>query len=199
MTPYAAALGLLALMTSGSPAAACPDPLDNGVDVYPTAEKLPENLLRFSIYFSRSMAASGGLRDVQLLDPEATFVDGVFLATNQKLFSPDRTRLTLLLDPKRVKSGLAAREAMGRALIRGQSYSQRISGSAEDTDGCALGSDFMHPFTVTDADFEVPDPDKWSLSAQDIGSRDPMWVVLGSPMIISPSPFDHGSWIKMAE
>ena len=181
MIPRAAALGLSVLMTAGPLAAACPPTPQTAVEIYPTAAEVPENLLRFYVYFPRPMAPGGGLQDVRLLDARGVPVNGVFLPTTQELWSPDRTRLTLLLDPGRVKSGLAAHEAMGRALVPGVSYTLVVSGAAEDAAGCALGADIMHTFSVTDPDFEIPKPGAWSFSAPRIGSLDPVQVDLGSP------------------
>ena len=147
-------MALVALLAASVVAAACPEGLDDGVDIYPTAEELPENLLRIYLYFPRPMAATGGRQHVALHDRNGAPVNGAFLATNQELWSPDRSRLTLLLDPGRVKTGLAAHQLMGRALVPGENYTLVVSGSARDLQGCPLGGDTTHSFSVTAADVE---------------------------------------------
>lgn len=173
-------LSLAVLVAASTAGHACPPGAENRIDFYPTASQLPENLLRIYIYYPRPMAVTEGQQHVALLDAQGQRVNGAFLATNQELWSPDRSRLTLLLDPGRVKSGLVAHEALGRALEPGQSYALVVSGAAKDAQGCALGQDVTHSFSVTEADYETPDPAAWSLTAPRLGSMDPLRVDLGS-------------------
>ncbi|MEL7218322.1 MAG: hypothetical protein AAGK01_07815 [Pseudomonadota bacterium] len=102
------------------------------MDVYPTAQLLPENLLRFYVYYPRAMSASAGLSDIRLLDSYGRPMDGVFLPTREDLWSQNRQRLTVLLDPGRVKTGLDASEALGRALRSAQSYTLEVSSASLD-------------------------------------------------------------------
>lgn len=50
--------------------------------VYPTADRLPENLLRFYVYFSKPMQREDILSSVYLEDKEGKRLQGVFLITN---------------------------------------------------------------------------------------------------------------------
>ncbi|MEL7204628.1 MAG: hypothetical protein AAGL19_10685, partial [Pseudomonadota bacterium] len=97
---------LAAFWVAGSALAACPDANDGHADFYPTAERLPENLLRIYVYFPRAMGKQEGVEIVQLLDDKGDPMPDVFLANRSDLWSPDRHRLTVLLDPGRVKTGL---------------------------------------------------------------------------------------------
>jgi len=172
---------LLAATAAGS-AAACPAPLaDAQVEVYPTAEELPANLLRFFVYFPRPMERGDILDHIALVDDMGRDVDGAFLGNRYDLWSPDATRLTLLLDPGRVKTGLAAHEAMGRAFEEGQSYSLIVRATAEDATGCALGDQVVQSFVTGPPDLDPPTPGDWVLARPAAGSRDPLAVDLGSP------------------
>ncbi|MEL6103500.1 MAG: hypothetical protein AAFR68_19555 [Pseudomonadota bacterium] len=173
-------LVLAAFVTAGTIAAACSDGADSRVDIYPTASELPENLLRLYVYFPRAMALSEGMQSVVLRDENGVPVNGAFLPTHQELWSPDRQRLTLLLDPGRVKSGLSAHELMGRALVPDRSYTLVVSGDALDAAGCGLGADTSYTFIVTVADDQTPDPAAWSMITPRLGSRDTLSVDLGS-------------------
>ena len=96
---------IVALLGGATTAVAtCPAPEAGRVDVYPTAQVLPENLLRFYVYYPRAMAPSVGLSDILLLDADGTPMDGVFLPTREDLWSQDRRRLTVLMDPGRVNT-----------------------------------------------------------------------------------------------
>ncbi len=173
-----AALSLAALWAAGAAMAACEEA---HVDIYPTAEMLPENLLRIYIYFPRPMDVTQEAQMVRLLDADGAPVEQVFLSNREDLWSPDRRRLTLLLDPGRVKTGLEAHLALGRALLPGQAYAFVDSGAALDADGCALGVDTRHEFQVTSADLEPPQPSQWQVSQPQAGSAEPLEVTLGSP------------------
>ncbi|WP_415400996.1 hypothetical protein [Tateyamaria sp. SN3-11] len=172
-------VGFAAFLASGSLAqAACP--AAQGVDIYPTAKVLPENLLRIYVYYPRSMSADVGLQHVRLLKSDGAAIDGVFLTNRADLWSPDRRRLTLLLDPGRVKTGLVANENLGRALVAGKSYILDVSGAALDTTGCSLGIDTQHSFVVENADTAPPDPAHWAIVVPRAHSTDALHVDLGS-------------------
>jgi len=175
--------GLIVALLGGATTAVatCPAPETGPVDVYPTAQVLPENLLRVYVYYPRAMAVSAGLSDIRLLDADGTPLDGVFLPTREDLWSQDRRRLTVLMDPGRVKSGLDASEAMGRALRSGHSYTLEVSEGSLDAAGCVLGQKTTVAFQVGPPDLDPPDPSEWELSTPMLGSRDPLVVNLGSP------------------
>ncbi|MEL6569867.1 MAG: hypothetical protein AAFQ22_15740 [Pseudomonadota bacterium] len=168
-----------AFLAAGSVAqATCPDA--EGVDIYPTAKVLPENLLRVYVYYPRPMSAHEGLQHVRLLNGDGVALEGVFLTNRADLWSPDRRRLTLLLDPGRVKTGLIANENLGRALVDGESYVLDVSGSALDRTGCPLGKDTQHSFAVENADTNPPDPADWTIVTPRAHSNDTLRVDLGS-------------------
>lgn len=172
----------LAVSSATSPAIAhCNDPHDAHVEIYPTAKVLPENLLRMYVYFPRRMGVTAGLDSVRLLDEDQKPIPGVFLKNRDDLWSPDRRRLTVYLDPGRVKTGLVSNDAMGRALIAGHSYTFEVSGAMLDATGCSLGADTHHSFLVKSADIDPPDPGRWTLTKPKAGSLEPLIVKLGSP------------------
>lgn len=173
---------LLAVVTASGSAAACTVPdRAAAVDIYPTAEELPANLLRVYVYFPQPMEPNGILEHVALLDAQGVEVPGVFLSNRYDLWSPDRRRLTVLFDPGRVKTGLAAHDALGRALEPGSSYSLVVRGSAVDARGCQLGTETEHAFVAREADLDPPRAEEWSLTRPAAGSVEPFEVDLGSP------------------
>ncbi len=175
------AMGLAATLTAGS-LQACETGQTTVEEVYPTGEALPENLLRFYIYFSAPMGQDDILPAIDLLDSAGQKVDGVFLTNRFDLWSSDRTRLTLLLDPGRVKTGLNANRTLGRALVAGETYHLQISEAAQDAQGCPLATPHRVTFTVSEADVSSPSPDTWALLRPGVGTRDPLTVVLDGPM-----------------
>lgn len=177
---------LAASVLASSAAAECSAGDSGRVEIYPSADVLPANLLRAYIYFPRAMARDETLSHVALLDATGEEVSGAFLETRYNLWSHDRRRLTVLFDPARVKTGLAAHNALGRALEDGARYSIVVRGTAKDSQGCSLGSDVAHSFIAGPADLTSPDPHAWSLSP-------PKRDTYGSFLIDLGEPHDHVS------
>jgi len=168
---------LAAIPAAGS-THACETPDTIVSDVYPTSTNLPENLLRFYIYFSSPMGQDDILSSITLLDGDGAELDGVFLSNRFNLWSPDRKRLTLLLDPGRVKTGLVANQAMGRALVAGQTYQLRIADTALDAKNCQLSASHFVSFETKVADVSSPEPENWGLTIPQSGTRAPLTVTL---------------------
>lgn len=175
------AFGLAAIMAAGA-ARACDGRQTTVSDVYPTGTSLPENLLRFYIYFSAPMGQDDILPAIDLLDSGKRAIEGVFLTNRFDLWSADRTRLTLLLDPGRVKTGLAANRTLGRALTPGETYHLQISAAARDAKGCPLAAAHRVTFTAIEADLSSPAPSAWDLQSPVVGTRDPLTVGLDGPV-----------------
>lgn len=152
-----------------------------GVEIFPTAHVLPSNLLRVYVYFPRPMKGAGILDNMHLLNASGQVVSGAFLKNKYDLWSPDRRRLTVLLDPARVKTGLAAHQTLGRALTEGATYTVKVSGAALDRSGCALGADTAHTFSVGPPDLDPPTPEVWALDVPRTGGRGPLTINLGDP------------------
>ena len=95
------------------------------VAVYPSGATVPENFLRFSIEFAAPPNESV-LSKIQFQGYDEGPIEGLFL--NQELWSPDCRRVTLLLHPGRVKSGLVAHQQLGRAFNAGDIIHLTIDG-----------------------------------------------------------------------
>ncbi len=74
--------------------------------LYPSADVLPENTLRFYLCFSEPMRRQVSRQYLQLRDEAGHEVAEPFINFEQELWSPDGRRLTLLLDPSRIKRGV---------------------------------------------------------------------------------------------
>ncbi|MEO1324058.1 MAG: hypothetical protein AAFV59_13735 [Pseudomonadota bacterium] len=173
----------LASCTFGAWAIAeCPPPvLVNDIEVFPSAERLPENILRFYLYFPRPMARDISSADIQLVDFEGEDVLQAFLPMRYELWSSDRRRLTLILDPGRVKTSLKAHETHGRALKAGNRFELRVFRGMKDANGCALDADVSFGFSVQAAELESLKPETWSIDVPAAGSRAALQVDLGRP------------------
>ena len=90
--------------------------------VTPSGDRLPENLLKFYLHFSGPMGRGEVYDRVRLLKDDGKAVDLPFLRLGEELWDPTGTRLTLLIDPGRIKRGLKPREEHGPVLEAGRAY-----------------------------------------------------------------------------
>ena len=147
------------------------------VQIYPSARKLPANILKFYVHFSSGMQRGNIYRHFSIVDVAADKeVELPFLELEQELWSRDGLRLTLFFDPGRIKRGLKPREQMGPIFVPGKTYEFRISGKWKDSNGREFGKDIVKTFVCTDEDFKTPNQTKWQLSSPATESRQPLTV-----------------------
>jgi len=133
--------------------------------VYPAADVLPENILKFYIQFSASMSGGRIYEHIHLRDASGKAVQLPFLEIDEELWNRDMTRLTLFLDPGRIKRGVRPLEEVGPSLEPGKSYTLTVTRDWRDANGLPLTADFVKKFAVAAADRESPDPAKWKVEA----------------------------------
>jgi hypothetical protein len=165
-----------------TPANKAPRPSTEVTQVYPTATTVPENLLRFYLYFSAPMSRGEAFRHLRLLDATGRAVDLPFLELDQELWSGDGKRLTLLFDPGRVKRGLKPREEAGPILEAGKSYALVVDGDWPDARGAPLKAGFRRHFRVARPDDTSPDPKDWKLDSPPPRTREPLVVRFPEPL-----------------
>ncbi|MEO1366492.1 MAG: Ig-like domain-containing protein [Acidobacteriota bacterium] len=174
---------MIALLTAGA-ASACDGssgPRARVSEVYPSADVLPENLLRFYVYFTHPMAREEVFSAVELRDQDGRPMPGVFLSNRYELWSPDDRRLTLILDPGRVKTGLESHRRLGRALEADRTYVLTVGRSALDADGCPLAETFEKAFRASAEDLSPPEPGRWRLDVPAAGDKRALAVELDGP------------------
>ncbi|HEY4029908.1 MAG TPA: hypothetical protein VGM25_06160 [Caulobacteraceae bacterium] len=179
--PYLARLdpggGRPVLTARLTPAAAQAQAPVQVVAVYPSGATQPQNLLRLYLQFSAPMAA-GRQGTVQLLDGHGRAVEDAFLPLGYEFWSPDRTRLTLLVDPGRVKREIL----QGTVLRQGEAYTLVVGRDWTDAHGAPLGAEYRKPLTIGPPERRPLDPRAWSLTAPPLGSRQPLTVAFGRPL-----------------
>jgi hypothetical protein len=152
------------------------DPVVRVAAVYPSADELPENLLKFYIQFTGPMSRGEAYQRVRLLDENGRTVPRPFLELGEELWNAEMTRFTLFFEPGRIKQGLVPRREMGLALTRGKTYTLEVDASWQDDRGRPLVETFRKTFTVTDPDARQPDPARWIIQPPAAGSLDPVVV-----------------------
>ncbi|MFK7787490.1 MAG: hypothetical protein AB8B56_20370 [Crocinitomicaceae bacterium] len=175
------------------------------INVYPLAHELPENLLRFYMYFNTPMKKGQALQHVELADAQGNVDNRVFMEFKQELWSADGKRLTLLFDPGRIKRGVSTNVALGPALLEGNMYQLNISGEWQDVHGQDLSVDFTKEFVVGQAyrqhikvnDLAIDEPEANSLDALTINFSRVMDHALIQSMIQLKNEENHpiaGRW-----
>jgi hypothetical protein len=121
------------------------------ISIYPSASRLPENVLRFYIYFNTPMKKGEALKHIQLVDAAGNVDSHAFMEFKQELWSADGKRLTILFDPGRIKRGVSTNILRGPALIEGGRYSLSVSGAWEDVYGQQLSAKTTKKIEVVNA------------------------------------------------
>lgn len=153
--------------------------------ILPSADVVPENLLRLYVEFSAPMSRDGAIGFVHLLDDTGVEVQRAFLPVDGDFWNEDHTRYTLFLDPGRVKRGILPNEQMGRPLVSGRKYTLRIDSTWRDGRGAALGASFDHALRVGPADLQPIRLADWRISSP--GAR-----TVEKLVVRFTEPLDHG-------
>jgi len=150
-------------------------------EIYPSGDQLPENTLRFYLHFSVPMQPSVAFDYIALRDANGTVDDAAFMRFKQELWNEDRTRLTVLIDPGRIKREVATNVALGPALLSGEAYTIAVEAGWPSADGATVLPAFTKTFHVSDALRTRPDVGLWSLNVPCANTRDPLVVTLDRP------------------
>ena len=132
--------------------------------MYPTADTLPENLLKIYLKFSAPMREGEALEHIYLLGENNDTLRDIFLDLQPELWNPERTVLTLWLDPGRIKRDLVPNQQMGKPLQAGRVYTLVISNDWKDVQGLALKQSYRKRFHVAARDSISPNPKQWQIT-----------------------------------
>lgn len=134
------------------------------VNIYPTSDSLPVNILRFYIEFSHPMQELGILNHIKLTTEDGRNITGVFFENQYELWNEDRTKVTLIVDPGRVKTGLLAHNTLGRAFDYGKTYFLTVDSLLRDFNDENLNQVFSKKFNAVSEDTTAPNLSNWSVS-----------------------------------
>ena len=146
------------------------------VGVFPSGAEIPENQLKFYIEFSGPMGRGESYRHIELRDAAGQPIPDPFLELGEELWNPTGTRMTVLIDPGRIKRGLKPREDVGPVLQAGHGYELVIRPTWCDADGVALSAGRTQRYRVATADTEQPDVANWTLDLPRAGTHEALVV-----------------------
>ena len=149
--------------------------------VYPSSNVLPENQLKFYLHFSAPMSRGEAYRHITLLTGGKP-VDLPFLEIGEELWDGSGQRLTLLMDPGRIKRGVKPREELGTALEAGKEYTLIIDRAWRDASGQPLAEGFKKTFKCTPPVGKAIESKEWKLTAPREGTREPISVRFPQPL-----------------
>ena len=152
--------------------------------VYPSAGVLPENLLKFYLQFSVPMSGGHSYDHIHLVRGDGSEVEYPFLRLDEELWDPAMRRLTVLIDPGRIKRGVQPNETLGPSLTAGKRFTLVIDSAWQDAAGTPLKESFRRSFQVGPAERSPLDTARWKIDAPRAGTRGPL--TLGFPR-----PMDH--------
>lgn len=159
-----------------------PTPATVVTHVYPTADVLPENLLKFYVHFSAPMSRGHIYDHIRLFAENGKQVELPFLEIDEELWDDTMTRLTIFIDPGRIKRGVLPLEDVGPTLETGKRYSLVIDNTWKDGAGRLLKESFQKSFLVGAPDREPPDPSHWNVQLPKSGTENPLVVLFPEPM-----------------
>lgn len=163
---------LVAMLLFGAQAAWTYEARPSGA-IFPSGDSVPENLLHIEVQLSSPLGSPPEINHVRLYDSQDREIKDAFL--DELLLSSDGQRVTVLLDPARVKSGVAANLVAGRALHAGTTVTLVV-------DDPRLSRTIRKSWKVSPFNAESPLPVLWSLTHPRVGSKDPLTLRLNSPI-----------------
>ncbi|MBT8185706.1 MAG: hypothetical protein KJN76_12750 [Eudoraea sp.] len=141
--------------------------------IYPSKDTVPENLLKIYLQFSQPMQQVGEVRNyIEVRDETTKEVVDVFLDMETELWNKEHNRLTLWLDPGRIKTDLIPNREQGLPLLKGHQYKLKISRLWKTAQGIPLNKDYSKGLVVISRDSTKPEPEDWVVTAPESGKKE---------------------------
>jgi hypothetical protein len=151
--------------------------------IYPSAPEIPRNHLRFYLYFSEPMSEGFAADSIELrLCDNQQILPDALLFVGPELWDRERRRLTVLLDPGRIKRGLVPNAEGGYPLRQGVDVTLSVSAAWPDAQGRTLRCGLERHYAVGADSRRLVDPSRWELSAPSAGSSEPLAVTFDRPL-----------------
>ena len=150
--------------------------------IYPSADTLPENQLKFYFHFTAPMSRGRSYQHITLLDENDQPVELPFVEIGEELWDDQQQRLTVLLDPGRIKRGLKPNEEVGPPLVAGRTYTLLVRKEWLDAERQPLAHGFRKSFRAGPFDSVQPNPENWQIKPPAVETRAPLEIELDEPL-----------------
>jgi hypothetical protein len=127
----------------------------------PGGDRVPANLLRFSVTFSAEMEEGSADGHLHLRDASGDDLPGALFAMTPELWDRERRRLTVLLEPGRVKRGLRPNLLAGAPLAEGSTVTLLVDPELRDASGTELAEGAHRTYRVGPALRTRVNPARW--------------------------------------
>jgi hypothetical protein len=144
--------------------------------IYPSGARVPANLLKIYLHFSEPMGEGRAYEHLKLVHVEGDTVYQPFVPLQPELWSADHRRLTLWLDPGRVKRGLLSHRTHGVVIEPEETYTLIIDPTWKDATGRSLGKEAQKTFRIGAPDYESPKVANWEYEFPDAGTLEPLVI-----------------------
>lgn len=148
------------------------------LSVYPSADTLPENTIKFYIGFSKHMQQGSAADNIVLIRNGKDTLSNVFFDLQTELWNSENSILTVWLDPGRVKQDLQPNKKMGPPLEQGNHYQLLIKSNWQDIEGMLLHAPYHKDFVAGPRDSMIPNYHLWDIHSPRAGTLDPLEVRL---------------------
>jgi hypothetical protein len=151
------------------------------VTVFPQERQVPANILRWHLIFSEPVAVDRWMDGVRLLDEQGREIEHAFLDLPEGLWSADGRILTILMHPRRIKSGVGGKND-GVAIDVGRSYRLVVDLASFDLREPRIRLSHTHAFVaiapegrqLMSEDIEIDSPPAASTKPAIVRSRRPL-------------------------
>ncbi|MBX2816484.1 MAG: hypothetical protein KTR24_10815 [Saprospiraceae bacterium] len=148
----------------------------------PNFDTVPENILRTYLHFTAPMGFENPFAFISLLNEAGDTLKDAFVELPEGLWNRDRTRLTLLFHPGRIKRGVGLRQAMGPQLMVNQVYRLVVSSHWKDAHGNRLKAPLSKKWIIGEAFRDRLRLCEWQLGLPRSSSRAPLLVRPKTPL-----------------
>ena len=132
---------------------------------------MPANLLRFAVTFSGEMEDGSAAGHIHLLDETGVVIPGALLEMPPELWDREHRRLTVLLEPGRIKRGLRPHEQAGPPLREGGTVMIVVDAGIRDASGSPLIEDAHRAYRIGPPIRSRVDPTRWDVHWPDAPSE----------------------------
>ena len=151
--------------------------------VYPSASQIPENTLRLYIHFSKPMRRGQVEEKIRLLDENDHVIQRAFVTGPiGELWDSKQQRLTLLLDPGRIKRGVAPNRELGPALEKGKKRTLHIDGDFIDVKGQTIKTEFRKTYSISEPIYDAISMQHWHITEPTSGTQMPLQIHFDRPL-----------------
>jgi hypothetical protein len=131
------------------------------------------------------MSQGHAAEQVRLARDDGSVLAGALLPAEHELWDASRRRLTVLLDPARIKRGLPAHLEAGYPLRPGQPFRLIVGSGFLDAQGLPLRAPAQRRYHTGGEERRHVDPGSWVLTVPSAGTSEPLRVTFDRPL-------DHG-------